>query len=124
MITADFAFDQGRQVLALPGPVTSSVTEGTSALIKRSAALVSSPSDILKAFNISIEDTEKASNKEVSNLTSQEELVFANLEKSNMSIDRLSREIQLPVGEVGQAISMLSLKGLVGQNSRGEYYLI
>ncbi len=124
LITADFAFDQGRQVLAVPGPVTSSVTEGTSALIKKGAALVSSPSDILKVFNISFEYTEKTLNKEVSNLTSQEELVFANLEKSNMSIDRLSRELQLPVGEVGQAISMLSLKGLVGQNSRGEYYLI
>jgi len=124
LITADFAFEQGRQVLAVPGPGTSTVTEGTSALIKKGASLVSSPDDILKALGVSIENTDKGFNREVGELPSQERLVFASLRKSNMSIDRLSRELQLPAGEIGQAISMLSLKGLVGQNSQGEYYLI
>jgi len=124
LITADFAFDQGRQVLAVPGPVTSTVTEGTSGLIKKGASLVSNPGDIMKALDISLENYEKSNRKNISDLSSQEKLVFANLEKSNMSIDLLSRELQLPVGEVGQTISMLSLKGLVGQNSQGEYYLI
>ncbi len=124
LITADFAFDQGRKVLAVPGPVTSSVTEGTSALIKKGADLVSSPEDILSVFNINTEEINKDEGQTYGDLSLAEKELIANLEKENMTADKLSRELEKPAGEIGQSLSMLSLKGLVGQNSRGEYYLI
>jgi DNA processing protein len=124
LITADFAFDQSRDVLAVPGPVTSSVTEGTSELIKKGATLISKPDDILSALGINTESINKDSNIKKTNLSLAEKEVVANLEKQNMSVDRLSRELEKPAGEIGRAISMLSLKGLVGQNSQGEYYLV
>lgn len=124
LITADCAFDQGREVLAVPGPVTSSVTEGTSELIKKGATLVSKPKDILTVFGINAESINKNSNVNNGDLSLAEKEMIANLEKQNMSVDRLSREMGKPAGEIGQTISMLSLKGLVGENSRGEYYVL
>lgn len=124
LITANFAFDQERTVLAVPGPVTSSVTKGTSKLIKQGATLVSSPEDILKAVDVSLDVLEKSEDTDAKGLTLAEKKVIASLGKQRMSVDKIARELEKPVGEVGQTISMLSLKGLIGQNSRGEYYLI
>jgi DNA processing protein len=47
LITADFALQQGREVFAVPGPVTSPQSEGTNRLIQTGAKLVLSVQDIL-----------------------------------------------------------------------------
>jgi len=124
LITADCAFDQGREVLAVPGPVTSSVSQGTSSLIKKGATLASKPKDVLSVFGLSSENLSKDSNIKNTNLSLAEEEVIAKLEKQRMSVDRLARELEKSAGQIGQTISMLSLKGLIGQNSQGKYYLI
>jgi DNA processing protein len=46
LITADYALDQGRDVFAIPGPITSPLTAGTHLLIQQGAKLVHSPQDI------------------------------------------------------------------------------
>ena len=124
LITADYAFKQDREVLAVPGPVTSSVTAGTSKLIKKGATPVSKPADILTALDISPDKLEEDKVTRIKELSSAEKELIASLKKQNMSADKLARELEKPAGEVGQALSMLSLKGVVGENSRGEFYLI
>jgi DNA processing protein len=47
MITARYALDQGREVLAVPGPVTSSFSQGPLSLIKAGAVAVTAVSDII-----------------------------------------------------------------------------
>ncbi len=47
LITTSYALEQGRQVYALPGPVTSPASEGCHQLIKQGARLVSSAEDIV-----------------------------------------------------------------------------
>lgn len=124
LITAQFAFEQGRKVLAIPGPVTSSVTKGTSDLLKKGAILISTPSDILKVFNISAESINKSIKLNKKGLSLAEKELIAELEKQTMSADQISRCLKRPIGEIGQTLSLLSLKDLIGQNSKGEYYLI
>lgn len=48
LITASWAANQGREVFAVPGPVTSKFSEGTSQLIKKGAKLVWDVDDIIE----------------------------------------------------------------------------
>lgn len=50
--TAEFAHEQGREVLAVPGNITSKLSQGTNQLIKDGAAPITSYSDILDAMGL------------------------------------------------------------------------
>jgi len=52
MITAGFAAEQGRDVFAVPGPVTSPLSAGTAMLIKKGAKLVYNIEDILEEIKL------------------------------------------------------------------------
>jgi DNA processing protein len=52
LITADFALEEGRDVLAVPGEITSSLSAGTNALLKLGATPVTSAADVLELFGV------------------------------------------------------------------------
>ena len=52
LITADFATSSGRDVGAVPGPVTSPLAEGTNSLIRDGAALIRDAGDVVEALGL------------------------------------------------------------------------
>jgi DNA processing protein len=52
LITADFALEEGRDVLAVPGEITSGLSDGTNALLRLGATPVTSAGDILELFDL------------------------------------------------------------------------
>jgi DNA processing protein len=54
--TASFAIDGGKEVLVVPGPITSPSSIGCNNLIKSGATMITGPSDLLNALNIQAAD--------------------------------------------------------------------
>jgi len=52
LITADFALEEGRDVLAVPGEITSALSAGTNALLKLGAAPCTCAEDVLELFGL------------------------------------------------------------------------
>jgi DNA processing protein len=52
LITADLALEEGRDVLAVPGEITSALSAGTNALLKLGAAPCTSAEDVLELFGL------------------------------------------------------------------------
>ena len=52
MITADFALEEGREVLAVPGEITSPLSAGTTALLRLGATPATCAQDVLEAFGL------------------------------------------------------------------------
>ena len=52
LITADFALEDGREVLAVPGEITSSLSAGANALLRQGATPATSTADVLEAIGL------------------------------------------------------------------------
>jgi DNA processing protein len=52
LITADFALEEGREVLAVPGEITSALSAGTNALLRLGATPVTCAGDVLEALGV------------------------------------------------------------------------
>jgi DNA processing protein len=52
LITADLALEEGREVFAVPGEITSALSAGTNGLLKLGAAPLTSAADVLISFGI------------------------------------------------------------------------
>ncbi|HKC77783.1 MAG TPA: hypothetical protein VKB70_05285, partial [Gaiellaceae bacterium] len=53
--TTDLAMEEGREVFAVPGEITSSLSVGTNALLKLGAAPLTTAADVLASFGIELE---------------------------------------------------------------------
>ncbi|NLY88937.1 MAG: DNA-protecting protein DprA [Firmicutes bacterium] len=120
LITAGHALEQGREVFAVPGPVARKANQGSNRLIKQGAALVEGVVDILTALNLPFpagEETAATAEIEVKaqtmDLTPAEARVWQLLAEGPCHIDQLVRESGLPASEVGAALALLEMKGLV-----------
>jgi DNA processing protein len=97
LITADLALEEGREVFAVPGEITSSLSAGTNALLKLGAAPLTSAADVLASFGIEPEPVQG----ETSPL----------LELLPASADELVRKTGLGPDEVARTLVELELEG-------------
>jgi DNA processing protein len=124
LITAEFALAQGRDVLAVPGPITSPRSAGTNRLIHDGAALVQSAADVMEALGLA--DRPAASQLPLGELLpvdADEQALLARLADEPMLVDDLAHALGKPLQDVLTALTMLELKGRVRQ-AGGLYYLL
>ncbi len=122
LITADYAEQQKRKLLAVPGEITSSVSYGPNKLIKEGAMLISSPEDVLTALDISSDLISKTKDEIIKDLSGSEQEIVEILSVQKLSIDKIARELNQPVGEIGRILSLLCLRNIVHQDKGGNYY--
>lgn len=131
LITASYALDQGRSVMAIPGPVTSSLSAGTNWLIKQGARLVESVEDILDELRITDRrsavapagrDGEAVTGDDgLRGLSKEEHAVYEKLGHDPVHLDDLVHCCALPVSLVSGLLMRLALKELV-QILPGQFY--
>jgi DNA processing protein len=54
LITADFALEDGREVLSVPGEITSATSAGTNGLLRQGATPVTAVADVLEALGLEL----------------------------------------------------------------------
>lgn len=117
LITAGFAFDQNREVFAVPGPINSPKSNGTNELIRTDRArLTQSPEDVLDGlgYHIPIPATEAGASVPA-DLSLFEQKVYDLLNADPLHIDRLSDLADMTPGHLLSTLLTLELKGLARQ---------
>jgi DNA processing protein len=106
LITADFALEEGREVFAVPGEITSSLSAGTNALVRLGATPLLAAADVLASYGI--EPSPRAAVPE-----GEAAVVLGRLAEQRLGADELARVTGLDAGSLAAALTELELRGLV-----------
>lgn len=121
LITADFALEQGKDIYALPGPVTSVLSGGCNDLIRQGAGILISAEEFMKDFGIQYVNFGRISDKNEKMLESPENMVYSCLGLCPKSISALCRETKLAPAELLELLVTLELEGYVKEVSKNYY---
>lgn len=119
LITSRYAGEQGRDVLAIPGPITSNLSEAPNILIKQGAVPITCADDIYEHFQIKMKSKES---KEVSKtLDNLEKEIYDCLSVEPQTPDDLCIKLKLPIPEILSILSSLQIKNIITKNSEGKF---
>ena len=119
--TANHALDQGKEIFAVPGNITSPLSAGCNQLIKNGANPLTSVEDLLDFL---IPDRFEKQTQLFKGDTREENVILEFLSKNGTtSSDTIIKQTKLSASEFNQAITMLELKGLVLNNGGEKWSL-
>ncbi len=121
LITARYAAEQGRDVFALPSPITSPMAEAPNFLLKQGAKLATSADDIIEELGMQIKRRNKQDIE--LNLKDEEKIIFEILINAPLTADEIVFKTEKSVGEVLNLLTNLELKGVIEKNSEGRYQI-
>lgn len=123
LITASFAADQGREVLAVPGNIHSPNSKGVNRLIQSGARPLLNPADVLEALNIQQINTRRIARKVLPSDETEAKLLQI-MGNENLTADEISFLSGLPIDKISACLIMMELKGLVKNNGGTNYRAI
>lgn len=106
--TARFALEQGKEVLAVPGNITSNTSAGTNNLVKTGATPVTCVEDVLRALGLEPAKTGKTAPK---GATSEEQALLDLLAAGVSDGALLLEQSGLGVAIFNQTLTMLEIRG-------------
>ncbi len=126
LITADLAKKFNRKIFAIPGPITSEVSQGTLKLIKEGAEVVTCAKDVLDYYRVNsdfpLRFTQQFHNLSSLALDSLEEKIINELKIEASETDDLARKLKVSVAELGGKLSLMQIKGQIQQEGN-KYYI-
>ncbi|MFU8847813.1 MAG: DNA-processing protein DprA [Opitutales bacterium] len=123
MITARFAGEQGRQVMAVPGRIDQESSAGCHQLIRDGATMITSVDQILEELRYrSSEQMEVPLEPAAPQLDEREAALMALFAGGEaLSPDRIAERLQWPYPEVSALLMGLEIKRLVAKRADGAY---
>ncbi len=120
LITARLAVEAGREVFAVPGPVTSSLSRGPIDLIKEGARVVFDPQEILDELRIT-RVANSGNNIQIEKFSEEEKKILEVLERESLHVDEIGRLLQFPSGKLSALLLKMEISGLVQSLGAGVY---
>ena len=130
MITARFAGEQGRQVMAIPGRIDQASSAGCHQLIRDGATMITSVDDVLEELRyrrvepqeLGLDLEDEAKSQPAANLSAEESrLIEAFKGGEIVSPDELSLQTGLPMPVVSASLMSLELKRMVAKRTDGRF---
>jgi DNA processing protein len=110
LITADLALDEGREVLAVPGEITSQLSAGTNHLLRLGATPVTCSGDVLQVLGVRPPPPSASAA-----LGKRLEAIRAVVADAPTGADELVRRTGLDAARVAAALAELELLGVIEQ---------
>lgn len=123
LITAHFAFEQNREVYAVPGNVGYPYSAGCNKLIRENIAkLVTDPQEVLDDLDIKWKEVAKSAESLAVKpqhivLSEKEQLIVNVLEGRELHIDNIALQTGLSMSELNSTLLLMEFNGLVVQRA-------
>jgi DNA processing protein len=114
LITATFAAEQGRDVLAVPGNINAPQSKGTNRLIQQGARPLLKPEDILEALQMELVDEHRQARTSLP-ADALEACILQVLGSQPLHVDEIGVQSGLSIDKVSATLTLMELKGLVRQ---------
>jgi DNA processing protein len=108
LITADFALEAGREVFAVPGEITSTLSAGTNALLRVGAAPLTCAADVMEPFGLEPASAEL-------DLGQDAATVLEAIAREPAAADELGHATGLDAAALATALAELELAGAVAE---------
>ncbi len=120
LITAKFAAEQGRDVLAVPGNILHAGSVGCNELIREGATPLLTVDDVLERLDIERQQAQRSVRQSVP-AEPQEAQILQHLSADPSHVDEIVRQSALPSSQVNSLLTLMELKGLVRQVNAMQY---
>ncbi len=125
LITVGYALEQGKEVFAVPGNITSGNSRGANDLIRKGARLVESAEDVIDELGPQIKgilrEDRLSVEKIMSGMTADEKALYNYLGTEPRHIDSIIRDTDTSTGKALSILLGLELKGIVRQ-TEGKHF--
>lgn len=120
LITARYALEEGREVMAIPGPIYNENSQGTNDLLRAGAKIITEAGDIINSFNFEVLKTQTDTKITVSD--NFDDVKILNLLKVGpLHIDIIAKEAKLDMNVINSRLTIMEIKGLVKNLGNMQY---
>lgn len=119
LITAGQAAEQGREVFAVPGPITSRMSEGVNKLIKEGVHPATEVEDILEILDIERKKVRVKIARDQKPGDKTQAKILQVLDGQAKHVDLIARETGMPIEKVSSTLSLMELSGFVKNYGAG-----
>jgi DNA processing protein len=113
LITATHAAEQGRSIMAVPGPVDQATSGGTNELIRKGAILVRSPEDVLQELEGGLQTASPQPRSAPPSLDATQLRIWDSLAEGPRHLDELVQSLGVAAGPLSALMLMLEMKKVV-----------
>lgn len=121
LITVEWALEQGKDVMAVPGRIGEKLSSGCNRLIKAGAGIVTSSKDILEELKYVVFNVSGSKKVEQKPLEKDLSLLYSELSLQPKNIYELMKDTGLKYEELVNKLLKLQLMGLIEQPSESYY---